>query len=191
MKKTNILFAITLTISVILEIWVRWISPLQFGQDFFGVWPPIDNFMHFLWGLNIFLIFTLYFKWKPLHSVYGVFLWQMLWEAVEMIGDKVQNQPVHMLDHFFYDGIIDTIVDIAGAFAGWYILRLFVGKENESTKPAPFISWFSYYAMLLAPLLIIGSIMYLRTAQSPDIFTTVWLVAALLVAIVVAKLRHK
>jgi hypothetical protein len=145
--------------------------------------------MHFLWGLNIFLIFSLFFKWKPLHSICGVFLWQMLWEVIEMIGDKLTGQPAHMADHMFFDGIIDTIVDLLGAILGWLILRTIVGKESESNNSAPFMTWISYYSILLIPLFIVGSIIYFKTQVSPDILTSIWIVVAYPAALLISKLR--
>lgn len=186
MEKHKVVFAITLTISILLEIWVRWISPFQFGQDFFGVWPPIDNIMHFLWGLNFFFIFTIGLKWKPWDGILGVFMWQMLWETVEMIGDKVQSQPAYMLDHFFYDGIKDTCNDLAGALVAWYLLYLIFNKNIPYTKDSPCLAWVNYYAILLIPLLIIGSYIYFTNGHSsPDTLSYMWLICAFPVALVI------
>ncbi len=55
MDRRRVLFSSTLTFSVLLEIWVRWTMPLTHGQDRFGIWPPVDNIMHFFRGVNLFL----------------------------------------------------------------------------------------------------------------------------------------
>jgi hypothetical protein len=146
------LFIIFLVISASLEIFVRFISPGLYGQDFFGVWPPIDNVMHFLWGLTFFLLFSRYMT--RLQAIYCVFFWQMGWELIEMLGDQLVSQPAHMLDLFFFDGIKDTFVDLAGAVVGFFLLK-------ESGVSRPKISVFGhYYAVLMSMYVVVGSILF-------------------------------
>lgn len=107
--------------SVILEITVR-------EWDLWLTIPFCDKVMHFLWGLNIFLILSGFLKWHPKAAVTGVLAWQLIWEYSEMIGDQLlPNQPGHMLDHFYHDGIIDTVVDLAGAMLGCLIVNHMTG----------------------------------------------------------------
>jgi hypothetical protein len=146
------LFFLFLFISGALELFVRYISPLLYGQDFFGVWGPIDNVMHFLWGLTFFLLFSQYMT--RIQAIYCVFFWQMGWELIEMLGDQLILQPVHMLDLFFFDGIKDTFVDLAGAVVGYFLIR-------ESGVSKPRISVFGhYYAVLMSLYIVVGCVLF-------------------------------
>ena len=107
----------SITASVLLEFTVR-------KWDLWLTIPQCDKIMHFLWGLNIFLILSGFLKWQPKAAVTGVLAWQLLWEYSEMIGDHLlPNQPSYMLDHFYHDGIIDTVTDLAGAMLGCLIVN--------------------------------------------------------------------
>lgn len=192
MKGKHFIMAFTLTCSIVLEVWVRWISLEQYGRDFFGIWPPIDNIMHFMWGLNIFLILLVWLKWKPLDSLLGVFMWQMMWESVEIIGDIVQAQPQHMFDHFFFDGIKDTIVDIAGGAFGWLIMKSFPDAINNSKPLTEGRAYMVTYAYGVVPLILIGTVVYFINGKvSPDTLTFIWLLALLPVTQIICKIRSK
>ncbi|HIH23762.1 TPA: hypothetical protein HA251_01900 [Candidatus Woesearchaeota archaeon] len=168
----------TLTFSVLLEVWVRYALPLIVGRDGFAIWPSVDNIMHLFWGLNIFLFFVLVLRWKPIEGVLGVYTWQMGWEFTEMVGDVVQAQPVHMLDHFFFDGIKDTFVDIAGALLGWFFIsRTKEGFADDNEHPRLRKAVLTHLALML-PLIPIGSILLLTYGKSPDLLAAGWIVGA-------------
>lgn len=103
-----------LAVSCVLEYIVR-------SRDWFGCYPWIDNPMHFLWGANVFWISLLIFRCRPRWAAVLVFVWQVVWETGEIIGDKLIAQPAYMLDSLWPDGAKDTAMDLAGAAALWLI----------------------------------------------------------------------
>lgn len=183
MDRRRILFLITLMFSVLLEVWVRWVMPFTHGQDGFGVWAPVDNVMHLFWGLNIFLFLVLFLRLKPWEALLGVYAWQMCWEAGEMIGDRFLGQPGYMLDHFFLDGIKDTIVDLAGGALGWMLLS----KTKEKFRGARAHAWLARLLLthlwLMLPLLPIGIFLLIRSGESADTLAIGWIVGAGIVAL--------
>ncbi|HEX5791455.1 MAG TPA: hypothetical protein VFY13_09875, partial [Luteolibacter sp.] len=106
----------TLTLSIIIEASVRIL-------DLWTVIPQCDKIMHLLWGMNIFLLLSVFFEWRIKDALFGVLAWQLIWEFSEMIGDRILIQPAYMHDHFHYDGTIDTLMDLAGALIGWMLLK--------------------------------------------------------------------
>ena len=117
MKPVKIFFAVTLVFSISMEFAVR-------TYDLWNAIPFCDKIMHFFWGLNIFMFLATRLRWSAKDAVFGVLAWQVIWEFSEMIGDKIlTGQPDHMLDHFFYDGIKDTLMNLAGAFLGLVVIR--------------------------------------------------------------------
>lgn len=178
MDSRKAIFAGTLAFSILLELWVRYGLLYLTGHDGFYIWPNVDNVMHFFWGLNFFMVFMLFLRWTPAESVLGVYGWQMLWELVEMVGDIVLTQPVHMLDHFFLDGIKDTVVDVAGALLGW--LLLLPTKEGHSgTERHPLIRRaITIHLYLMLALVPIGSFWLVATGKSADLLAIMWIVLA-------------
>jgi hypothetical protein len=175
------LFAVTLAFSILLEFYVRWVSVWVYGIDGFGMFPPIDNIMHFLWGLNIFFIFVLLLRFEPIDAIFAVFAFQMVWEASEMIGDVVLAQPSYMLDHFFFDGIKDTVFDIAGAGAGWLIF-LKSSAHIRFRKITGFRRFMTVYSWAIALLAVIGFAYFILVILSrhafisPDLAATAYII---------------
>lgn len=185
MERNKVILCFTLAFSVILEWFVRQGAVLLYGSNGFLLWPWIDNIMHFAWGVNIFLIFFVLFKWEPLDALLAVFVWQMLWESIEIIGDRVIPQPDWMLDHFFFDGIKDTVMNLAGAFAAWWLLAW----KKRDKHPRRFRGWMRRY-LTTTLLLVVGGTAYWGFSvskggfTSPDIFTVWWLaISAALIAL--------
>lgn len=181
------LFFVTLAFSLFLEVWVRWVMPLTHGDSGFGIWPPVDNVMHFFWGLNIFVFLVLYLRFTPVDALLGVYAWQMAWELMEMVGDIMLRQPGYMLDHFFFDGIKDTLVDLAGGALGWLLLSRSKGaKHSEEVGRMRERRVFRRLAIahlwLMLPVLPIGTYLRLSTGESPDLLGIVWIAGAALVA---------
>jgi len=176
------LFIFTLSFSILLEWWVRWGMVPFYGDSGFGVWPPVDNIMHFFWGLNIFLAFVLFLRWKPVEALLGVYAWQMVWEACEMIGDSWLAQPGYMLDHFFMDGFKDTLVDVGGAALGWFLLSRFKGAFKKTTEHPRLTKFLLTHLYLMLALLPIGVFLLLKNGVSPDTLTIFWIAGAVPVA---------
>ncbi len=169
MDYRRIVFVCTLLFSIALEIYVR-----AFG--IFGLWPPIDNFMHFFWGLNIFLFVVLYLRWKPLDALLVVLAWQWIWEAGEILTDILITQPDFMLDPFFFDGIKDTIFDAAGGMLAWGILRIMPQKETQECQ------WRLHlilYSTAIVPLLVVGTFVSVVRESSAQWLAFCWILAAI------------
>jgi|GEM_PF-1610664 len=181
------IFYFMLAFSVILEIWVRFIMPFTHGQNGFYVWSPVDNIMHFFWGVNIFLFLVLFRKWTPKEGILGIFGWQMVWEVIEMVGDIVTQQPVHMADHLFFDGTKDTIVDLAGGLLGWWIIT----KTREGVSGTTEHRWASRYlttlVWLVLPLVPVGAYFFFARGYSADILASAWIVTAAFGALLIVK----
>jgi hypothetical protein len=169
MDLRKLVFGCTLTLSVLLELYVRLLDKWSLFNG------TMDSVMHFFWGLNVFFIFILFFKWTPLDALLGVFVWQMAWEAVEMIGDQIIVQTAAMLDHFFFDGIKDTIVDLAGGLLGWGILKTLPAAAYNVSKLR---FWMTSYFVTMLPGIAIGSIISVASGASADVFATAWIIAA-------------
>lgn len=105
-----------LAASIALEITVRTL-------DWFKTYPWIDNPMHFLWGANVFWICLWLFRCRPGKALLLVLVWQILWEAGEMIGDRMIAQPAYMIDNLWPDGVQDTLMDLLGAALLWWTWR--------------------------------------------------------------------
>lgn len=171
MEARRILLYCSLLFSIVLEYFVRtqnlW---MWFGNH-------MDSVMHFFWGLNIFLLLVIWLKWKPLSALYGVFAFQMFWELVEILGDSVITQTADMMDIFWWDGILDTIVDVLGGALGWLILAWLPGglkglRETPYARALRTLPW----AML--PGIIIGGVIWTVTGSSPQLFAVIWIALA-------------
>ncbi|HLP79663.1 MAG TPA: hypothetical protein VK158_03450 [Acidobacteriota bacterium] len=180
MKPQHALFCTTLILSIVIEAWVRLFSVVIVGTDGFDLWPPIDNIMHFLWGMNLFFTFVILFKWRPRDALYALIAWHMAWEMVEMIGDTVLTQPEHMLDFFFLDGIKDTLGALAGGGVGWLLVR----DYGLSLQRTPYLAWLKLYVLFMLPLLFVGGFFYLVNIReglvhpSPNLLSIIWIPTA-------------
>jgi len=124
-------WAVTLLLlSCILEYVVR-------SRDWFRYYPWIDNPMHFFWGANVFWICLVVFRCRPKWAIFLVFVWQVIWETGEIIGDKLIEQPAYMIDGIWPDGVKDTLMDLAGALALWAVFHSASLFAAARTKPTP------------------------------------------------------
>lgn len=159
----KILLGFTFTFSVVLEFCVR----------YFNLWntiPYCDKIMHFFWGLNIFLILVIMFKWKPRDALIGVFVWQMFWELGEMIEDMLVEQPAYMFDYFYFDGIKDTITDLVGGIAGWLTLGLFKNQKKVKYRNGIPLKVIYLFSFLIGLVVIVGTILSLKAGESQNFF---------------------
>ncbi|HEY9706161.1 MAG TPA: hypothetical protein V6C58_27240 [Allocoleopsis sp.] len=159
----KIFLGITLTFSIVLEFCVR----------YFNLWntiPYCDKIMHFFWGFNIFLMLVIMFKWKPRDALIAVFVWQMMWEFGEMIEDRLVTQPEYMFDYFYFDGIKDTITDLAGAIAGWLTLGLFKNQKKIKHRDGIPLKVIYFFSILIGIVVIIGTILSLKAGNSQNTF---------------------
>jgi len=101
-------FVLLLIYAIVLEYTVR-------SRDWFRYYPYIDNLMHFGWGAVIALAIIVFWRNNAAFVLLSIFIWQMMWEASEMVVDRLMHQPEYMQDHFFPDGMIDTAMDLLGA----------------------------------------------------------------------------
>lgn len=181
LKWEQFMFAVTLTWSIILEYAVR-------HYDLWNISPYTDSVMHFFWGVNIFFALVIFFKWDLKSALLGIFVWQMFWEALEMVGDVVTAQPGYMLDHFFFDGIKDTIVDVLGGVCGWLLIGWTgVFKGTHSVKH---LLWMQWYMYSMLPSAIVGGIILFMTGTSADMLATVWILLAAAGTILVYRIKQ-
>lgn len=171
MKTRRILFCCTFAFSVILEYLVRthnWWS---------GFGGHMDSVMHLFWGLNIFLIAIVWFRWKPLTALHGVFAFQMLWELAEIIGDIVIPQSSYMMDLFWWDGIKDTIVDMLGAILAWWVLARIPGGL-DGLRETRYAGMLQRLPLAMIPGVVLGGVIWSRTGSSPQLFGIAWITLA-------------
>ena len=100
------------------------------SRDWFYWYPYVDNLMHFGWGAVIALTIIVFWRNSVKTVLITVFLWQMFWEAGEMIMDRINQDPPHMRDIFYPDGMIDTVLDLAGA-----AFVLLLTRRSRSARP--------------------------------------------------------
>jgi hypothetical protein len=145
-------------------------------NDIYWTLTFADNVLHYMWGLCIFLFFVAYLRWKPLDALLGVVVWQILWEGMEMVGDKLFNEATNSLhaDHFFFDGIADTLVNIGGALTGWVLIH-YTGEPFYERRVAKLRYWFALLCVSMVPLIIIGAPIAVSRNNSPDAFATLWI----------------
>src|SRR5688572_15682551 len=106
-----------LAYALVLEYTVR-------SRDWFYWYPYIDNLMHVGWGAVIALSIIVLWRNDAKFVVVAIVIWQIIWEISEIIGDRLLNQPVHMHDHLWPDGAIDTCMDLIGAcIVLWFTRR--------------------------------------------------------------------
>lgn len=116
------LFWMLFAVSAFVEIFVRY-------NNFFLSHPWVDFPMHFLWGITFYLGFTRMFSLTHAWGFVGVTLWQALWEAGEEIGDVIIAQPAYMQDYFFWNGFLDTTMNLLGAVFAYGVLRYMQNKK--------------------------------------------------------------
>lgn len=105
-----------LAYAIVLEYTVR-------SRDWFYHYPYIDNLMHFGWGAVIALGIIVFWRNDVRFVLIAVVIWQVLWEIGEMVMDRINNDPPHMRDYPFPDGLIDTCLDLLGAGAVLLLTR--------------------------------------------------------------------
>jgi hypothetical protein len=176
MNKRHWMVIAAFTVTILLEVCVRFVAKAIYGQQLYILWPPIDNITHFMWGFSFFLVFLLLLKWDLPDSILGSFFIHMLWEAMEIVGDKLFPQP-GMSDHFFFDGIVDTLMFIVGGCVVWALLA----RRYKSQQHVKLRSFFEKYLFSSVILCIIGGILYIKSIidgvkfESPDIFALIWI----------------
>ena len=111
-----------LTYAVVLEYTVR-------SRDWFYWYPYIDNLMHIGWGAVISLGIIVFWRNDARFVIIAVIIWQVLWEIGEMAMDRINNDPPHMRDYPFPDGLIDTCMDLIGA-----IIVLWLTRKSRRAK---------------------------------------------------------
>jgi hypothetical protein len=93
-----------LVYAIVLEYTVR-------SRDWFYWYPYIDNLMHAGWGAALALAIIVFWRNNVRLVLIAVFCWQVVWEIGEIVMDNVNNDPPHMRDYPFPDGLIDTCMD--------------------------------------------------------------------------------
>src|ERR1044071_8963256 len=100
MKRNKAFFFASLIVSILIEAFIRYGSFAFTHRIGYVSWPWIDNVSHFSWGISGFLLFLTVLEWSPLDSLLGVLMFHMLWEGVEIIGDRLFEESPFGYDHF-------------------------------------------------------------------------------------------
>ncbi len=143
--------------------------------------------MHFFWGVNLLLALVLFLRMTPLEGLLGVYGWQMIWALCEMLGDILFKQPAYMLDHFFFDGIKDTLMDVAGALLAWFLLSRTKERFAGTKKHPRFARFLAAHLALMLPLLPVGAFLLFSTGTSADVLAIAWISLAAPVAYIFFK----
>ncbi len=114
MKRTTM--ALVLTIPYLLSEWSAR------AYNLYLYFPPIDVLIHFLFGTTFASIATLIYYKKKQFIFFWVLVVSVVWEIIEITGDKLVAQPLYLQDKFFYDGIGDIIFAMFGALVAAYFL---------------------------------------------------------------------
>jgi hypothetical protein len=107
---------VLLIYAIVLEYTVR-------TRDWFYWYPYIDNLMHVGWGAVIALAIIVFWRNNVRFVLIAVVIWQVLWEISEMVVDRIKDDPPHMRDYPFPDGLIDTCMDLIGAIIVLWLTR--------------------------------------------------------------------
>lgn len=111
--------------AIVLEYTVR-------SREWFYWYPYIDNLMHIGWGVVIALAIIVCWRNNARFVLFAVVIWQVLWEIGEMVMDRINNDPPHMRDYPFPDGLIDTCMDLLGAAIVLWLTRKSRASRSEA-----------------------------------------------------------
>jgi hypothetical protein len=184
MEKDKWLFYSVLAATLILQIYVL------FNKHTFFSWPYGDEVMHLVWGAVMFLFLVIFLRWKPYDALLGVVAWQILWEGGEMIDDKVFGDTGIYIDYLFFDGIKDTLVNLAGGIIGWLLWLPVRTRELYERRLARLRSWTYHTLIALLPMLLIGSVWRLRTGESPQHFATTWMLITIPIVTIYTRFKQ-
>ena len=97
------------------------INVVSYAFKLFIIFPPIDIAVHMISGATLAAIGFFILDKKPRLVLPATFLLLLLWEALEMAGDRLFPQFSNCAylfchaDVFFWDGFFDVLFGIAAA----------------------------------------------------------------------------
>lgn len=94
--------------------------------DFYTIYPMYDLLSHFLFGCGFYSILILfrYIKFNQFKkSLKYYFIIALIWELLEIIGDKILITSDSMRDFFFWNGFNDIILGLIGLYYCYYQLK--------------------------------------------------------------------
>ncbi len=102
--------------------------------DLYAPIPTVDIGGHFLAGVALGATFFWIGKkkkvyWRNWFVILGSFVMSMLWEGVEIVQEWFIPNPPHLVDVFFWDGVVDVIVALLGTTL--YLLIKHFNKEDK------------------------------------------------------------
>jgi len=105
--------------------------------DLYGPIPEVDIMGHFLAGIALGATFFWIGKkkkisWRNWFVVLGSVVISLLWEAAEMIEDRLIPNPEHLIDVFFWDGVSDVIIALIGT--SLYLLIKHFNKADKAEE---------------------------------------------------------
>lgn len=118
-------FIIFLLVEITLRIW-----------DLYKHIPIVDVPSHFFAGMAIacaaYWIYTLSTTvYKKTMAIVITIVTSLIWEALEIIQERLAPDPPYLKDVFFWDGFWDTIVAILGGFILLYIILPALKKKTN------------------------------------------------------------
>jgi uncharacterized membrane protein YjdF len=112
--------------------------------DLYRTVPWVDIPGHFLSGMaSAALAYWLLQRWRSRRNrtdrsyVLAVLIAiaiAFLWEASEMIGERIWPDPAHLRDVFWWDGFWDVVAGTVGAISAFPLLRL-MQQNVKAFKP--------------------------------------------------------
>ena len=123
-------------------IFLSWETTIR-TWDLYRTMPWVDLPGHFLSGMaSSALVYWLLQRWRSRRNrtdrpyvlaVVASIVIGLLWEASEIIGERIWPDPPHLHDHFWWDGFWDVIAATVGAVAVFPWLR-FVRRHIGAFK---------------------------------------------------------
>jgi len=187
MDTRKALFAIFLSTNILMDTIIRVILPITVGASGFELWPRVDLILHFFGGINAFFLFVILFRFAPVQALLGATFWQLGWETAEMFGDTLLKQPAYMLDHFFIDGLRDTLLSTLGVLFAWYLLSRTREKYKGLKSHPRAVRFFTVHLFLALPLVPVGLFLLFKTGNSYDLLAAWWLLLAVIPAFFLSR----
>jgi hypothetical protein len=157
----RLLFCSALVLTCAFQIYV-----LTHHESYWSTYQHGDDYLHLAWGVTIFLGLIDVAKWSVTDALLGSLVWQLYWEASEHIAERLTHHT--HLDHFFFDGLKDTVVNLVGALTALCVLLCIPNSRSDLQKKRwrKTMILFLLYAI---PVVIIGSVWFALYAQSLDL----------------------
>ena len=133
-------------------------------------YPHGDNILHIGWGLVMFLGLISILEISVLDAIMLCLVWQFFWEAGETLMNPV---PGYYQDHFFFDGMKDTMNNGLGALLG---MSMLYGMRDGTAglRKSSLRSLLYFFLGSMIPMLLFGAYWMLQYNQTLDALMMWW-----------------